>query len=107
LLVCIIYATNAKVYTIWYCGDDGCGFGKEPTLENAQWIINRGDGRPTANVVVLSFVDPLALAKGTTDGNNINGIPRGMTKKVVNFFSSRNITVMLSIGGEVYSSNGR
>ena len=32
------------------------------------WLIDRGDGRPSVNLVVLSFVHPLRLLDGTTDG---------------------------------------
>ena len=63
------------------------------------WLINRGDGRPSANLVVLSFVNPLKLLKQTTDAGNLNGVPRGMTADVVNYFTSKGVRVMLSIGG--------
>jgi len=93
-------AQPAKLYGLWYCGDDGCEWNAEPNLGNAEWIINRGDGKPTFNVVIFAFLDPLVvLQKGT--------VPPGITPKVVQFFQSKGIGVMFSIGGEVYSSNGR
>ena len=66
------------------------------------WLIDRGDGRPSVNLVVLSFVHPLKLLNKTTDAQTLNGVPRGMTPEVVNYFKSRNIRVMLSIGGITY-----
>jgi len=68
------------------------------------WLVDRGDGRPSVNVVVLSFVHPYRLLKKTTDAQTLNGIPRGMTADIVNYFKSRNIRVMLSIGGITYVS---
>src|ERR1700748_2508621 len=56
-----------KIYSAWYCGDDSCLWAKyglfvklcifsnsscsTPT-GNATWLINRGDGNPTFNIVV-------------------------------------------------------
>src|SRR5205085_2142119 len=69
---------------------------------NNHWLIDRGDGRPSVNLVVLSFVNPLRLLNGTTDAQTLNGTPRGMTADVVNYFTSHNVRVMLSIGGITY-----
>jgi len=98
------YAAPSKVYALWYCGTDQCSWSSEPDLANATWITNRGDGKPTANVVILSFVDPVALLQKTTNADLLGGVPRGMTQKVVDFFKSKGITVMLSIGGAEYTS---
>jgi len=68
--------------------------------------VNRGDGKPTANIVVFSFLSPLDLLRNTTNGAFLHGVPRGMTKKVVQFFQSKGILVVFSIGGESFSSNG-
>ena len=57
------------------------------------------------NLVVLSFVNPLKLLNRTTDSGNLNGIPVGMNQAVVNYFKSRNIRVMLSIGGITYTND--
>jgi hypothetical protein len=48
------------------------------------------------NLVVLSFVNPLKMLHATDTGRMI---PRGMTQQVVDYFESRGIRVMLSIGG--------
>jgi len=79
------------------CGDDGCLWAKQPNLANANWIINRGDGNVTYNLVIFAFIDPNTLISGN--------IPAGMTQASVDFFKSKGINVMFSIGGEVYSSN--
>jgi hypothetical protein len=54
------------------------------------------------NVVVLSFVHPLRLLQLTTDAQTLNGVPRGMTQDIVNYFTTRTVRVMLSIGGITY-----
>jgi hypothetical protein len=69
-----------------------------------RWLIDRGDGRPSVNLVVLSFVHPYRLLKKTTDAQTLNGIPRGMTPTIINYFKSRGVRVMLSIGGITYVS---
>jgi hypothetical protein len=48
---------------------------------------------------VLSFVNPLRLLNLTTDGQTLNGVPRGMTSAIVNYFTGHGVRVMLSIGG--------
>jgi len=65
-------------------------------LAESQWIVDRGDGKPTANLVILSFLDPLALVN--------NRDPAGITARVVEFFTSKGITVMASIGGASWTS---
>ena len=57
------------------------------------------------NLIVLSFVNPLKLLNKTTDAGNLNGVPHGMTSEIVNYFKSRNVRVMLSIGGITYTND--
>ncbi len=97
-----------QVYGSWHCGNDYCTWGAERDLTEFDgknhWLIDRGDGRPSVNLVVLSFVHPYRLLHKTTDAQTLNGIPRGMTPAIVNYFKSRGIRVMLSIGGITYVS---
>jgi len=87
-------------FGIWHCGDDGCDWSRKPNLEaSSSWMLDRGDGKPTFTYVIFAFVDPLKLMKNTTDSGTVNGIPRGMTKDAISFFTSKNISVMFSIGG--------
>jgi hypothetical protein len=73
--------------------------------EKNHWLIDRGDGSglPSVNLVVLSFVHPLRLLHKTTDEQTLNGVPRGMTQEVVDYFKNQEIRVMLSIGGITYT----
>ena len=99
-------ATPVSVYGAWHCGNDFCTWTTVRSLtefdQKNHWIIDRGDGRPSVNLVILSFVHPLRLLNKTTDAQTLDGVPRGMTAEVVNYFKSRNVRVMLSIGGITY-----
>ena len=101
-------ATPLQIYGSWHCSNDFCTWGTERDLTEFDnmnhWLVDRGDGRPSVNLVVLSFVHPLRLLRKTTDAQTLNGVPRGMTADIVNYFKSRNIRVMLSIGGITYVS---
>lgn len=41
------------------------------------WIIDRGDGtdKPSVNLVVLSFLEPMKLLDAVTDNAFLNGVP--------------------------------
>src|SRR4051794_11113228 len=99
-------ATPVQVYGAWLCSNDACLWGSGRDMADFDhanhWLIDRGNGRPSVNVVVRSFVQPLKLLNGTTDASTLNGVPRGMTQTVVNYFTSRGVRVMLSIGGITY-----
>jgi hypothetical protein len=99
--------TPIQVYGAWLCSSDYCTWGAPRAIaefdEKNHWLIDRGDGRPSVNLVVLSFVHPYRLLKKTTDAGNLNGIPRGMTADIVNYFKSKGIRVMLSMGGITYT----
>ena len=97
-----------QVYGSWHCGNDYCTWGTERNLTDFdnmnRWLVNRGDGRPSVNLVVLSFVHPYRLLRKTTDAQTLDGVPRGMTSAIVDYFKSRDVRVMLSIGGITYVS---
>ena len=97
-----------SVYGAWHCGDDYCTWASVRDMYDFDlrnhWLIDRGDGSglPSVNLVVLSFVHPLRLLHQTTDGATVSGVPRGMTREVVDYFRQAGIRVMLSIGGITY-----
>lgn len=103
--------TPIQVYGAWHCSNDYCTWGAPRATGPGQdfdlmnhWLIDRGDGKPSVNLVVLSFVHPLKLLNQTTDATTFNGVPRGMTADIVQYFKSRGIRVMLSIGGITYTT---
>jgi hypothetical protein len=99
-------ATPVSVYGAWLCGNDACTWASARNMTDFdaknRWLVNRGDGLPSVNLVVLSFVQPLKLLNRTTDAQTLNGVPRGMDANVVNYFKSRGVRVMLSVGGITY-----
>ncbi|MGW4381527.1 hypothetical protein [Kitasatospora sp. NPDC004531] len=102
-------AAPVQVYGAWHCSNDACTWAKVRDMAEFDaanhWLVDRGDGRPSVNVVVLSFVNPLRLLDGTTDAGNAAGVPVGMNQQVVDYFTARGIRVMLSIGGITYTGD--
>jgi hypothetical protein len=100
--------TPISVYGAWQCSNDACTWGTVRSVtefdSKNHWLIDRGDGVPSVNLVVLSFVQPLKLLNKTTDAQTAQGVPVGMTSGIVNYFTSHHIRVMLSIGGITYAS---
>jgi len=101
-------ATPLSIYGAWHAGNDYCIWGSVRSVaefdSKNHWLIDRGDGSglPSVNIVILSFVHPQKLLNKTTDAQTLNGVPRGMTQDIVDYFKSRGIRVMLSIGGITY-----
>ncbi|KQV03382.1 MULTISPECIES: hypothetical protein [unclassified Kitasatospora] len=96
-----------EVYGAWQCSNDACTWGTVRNMTDFDqanhWLVDRGDGRPSVNLVVLSFVHPLRLLDGTNDAQTVDGVPIGINQAVVDYFTSRGIRVMLSIGGITYT----
>jgi hypothetical protein len=104
--------TQMQIYGAWHCYSDACSWASVPNMTtfdtDNRWMIDRnldGTYHPSVNVVVLSFVDPVKLMNLTNDSTTVNGIPIGMTRAVVNYFQSRGVRVMMSIGGFSYTKN--
>jgi hypothetical protein len=101
--------TQLQVYGLWHCSSDACSWAAAPNMTTFDtqnhWIIDRGNGSPSVNLVVLSFVNPLKLMNLTTDSTDTKGIPNGMTTAVVNYFESKGVRVMMSIGGISYTKD--
>jgi hypothetical protein len=98
--------TQLQVYGAWHCYTDGCSWASAPNMTtfdtDNRWMIDRnmnGTYQPSVNLVVLSFVEPVKLMNLTTDSGDVNGIPIGMNTAVINYFQSRGVRVMMSIGG--------
>src|SRR5438270_4261323 len=113
LVVPASYANaQMQVYGLWHCYSDACSWASVPNMTtfdtDNRWLIDRnldGTYHPSVNVVVLSFVDPVKLMNLTTDSTTTKGIPIGMTTAVINYFQSRGVRVMMSIGGFSYTKN--
>lgn len=108
---------SMSIYGVWHCGNSFCDWSRmrntDPKGEFDRanhWIIDRDpapdvDGLPSVNLVVLSFLKPMDVLQGTTSSTLTNGIPVGMTREVVNYFKSRDVRVLLSMGGVTYTDS--
>lgn len=98
--------TPISIYGAWHCGNDACDWSSVRTVQEFDsknhWLVDRGDGVPSVNLVVLSFVNPLELLSMTNNATTSQGIPIGMTQEIINYFKDKDIRVMLSIGGITY-----
>src|SRR5690349_2274488 len=103
----VAVANNVSIYGAWHCGSEFCSWASVRNMTDFdtknRWLINRGDGTPSVNLVVLSFVQPMKLLNKTNDAGNTLGVPSGMTQAVVDYFKTRGVRVMLSIGGITYT----
>jgi hypothetical protein len=102
-------ATAMQIFGVWHAGNHYAdwalkrftGIGEEFDLAN-RWIIDGGDGTPSVNLVVLSFLHPIeVLTMDLSDPST--GVPPGMSQDVVNYFKDEGIRVMMSIGGITYT----
>lgn len=104
--------TPISVYGAWHCYTDGCSWASVPNMTtfdtDNRWLIDRdmdGTYHPSVNVVVLSFVQPVKLMNLTNDSGDVSGIPIGMNQAIVNYFQSKGVRVMFSIGGVTYTKD--
>ena len=99
-----------QIFGVWHAGDHYADWARpRDTRERGEfdranhWIIDRGDGLPSVNLVVLSFLNPMKVLNWTTDDVTVDGVPIGMSQQVVDYFKSAGIRVMMSIGGGTYT----
>src|SRR6201998_773001 len=104
--------TPIQIYGAWHCYSDACSWASVPNMTTCdtdnRWLIDRNMNdtyEPSVNLVILSFVDSVKLMNLTTDSGDTNGIPVGMNATVINYFQSRGVRVMMSIGGASYRKN--
>src|SRR5258706_2549366 len=102
--------TPVQVFGVWDCGNHYCDWSLVRDMtefdHNNHWLIDRGDGsgKPSVNLVVLAFANPLKMLN-KTDTGLFNSIPVGMNQAVVDYFKTRGIRVMISIGGITYTDD--
>ena len=97
------------VFGVWHAGNEYASWRTPRTIADFDaanhWLIDRGDGsgKPSVNLVVLSFLQPLEVLNLTTEANPAAGVPAGMTQEIVDYFKAAGIRVMMSIGGVTYT----
>ena len=96
--------TPISIFGVWHAGNHYADWALERDMvefeEANHWIIDRGDGVPSVNLVVLSFLHPMEVLTMT---DPVDGVPPGMTMEVVSYFKEAGIRVMMSIGGVTYT----
>jgi hypothetical protein len=99
--------TPMQIYGVWHAGNDYATWGTVRDVagfdQANHWIIDRGNGQPSVNLVVLSFLQPLEVLNRTTNATTLDGVRRGMTQEIVDYFKDAGIRVMMSIGGVTYT----
>ncbi len=100
-------ATPIQIFGVWHAGNHYADWSLprdmgEFDLAN-RWLIDRGDGNPSVNLVVLSFLQPMDVLNLTPDKPPADGVPIGMTQDIVDYFKNAGIRVMMSIGGITYT----
>ena len=100
-------ATQIQIFGVWHAGNHYADWTLQRDMEEFDeanhWLIDRGDGRPSVNLVVLSFLQPMEVLNKTNDATTVDGVPIGMTQDIVDYFNSAGIRVMMSIGGVTYT----
>jgi hypothetical protein len=99
-------ATPIQIFGVWHAGNNYADWALPRELsefdEANHWLIDRGDGRPSVNLVVLSFLHPMQVLD-MNPADPTTGVPVGMTQEIVDYFKDEGIRVMMSIGGVTYT----
>jgi len=95
-----------QIFGVWHAGNNYADWSLKRDMVEFDWanhwIIDRGDGTPSVNLVVLSFLNPLEVLNMDA-ADPTTGVPLGMTREVVDYFKDAGIRVMMSIGGITYT----
>lgn len=98
--------TPIQILGVWHAGNDYATWSTVRDLAEFDaanhWLIDRGDGQPSVNLVVLSFLQPLTVLN-MTPGQPETGVQPGMTQEIVDYFRDAGVRVMMSIGGVTYT----
>lgn len=101
-----VEVTPIQVFGVWHAGNHYADWALPVDMTefdyNNRWIIDRSDGEPSVNLVVLSFLQPLEVLNMSNGPVTVDGVPIGMTQAVVDYFKNAGIRVMMSIGGITY-----
>ena len=95
-------ATPIQIFGVWHAGNHYADWALPRDMvefdQANHWLIDRGDGRPSVNLVVLSFLQPMDVLNQAE-----YGVPIGMTQAIVDYFRDAGVRVMMSIGGVTYT----
>jgi RimJ/RimL family protein N-acetyltransferase len=95
-----------QIFGVWHAGNHYADWAlprELPEFDEAnRWIIAGNYGKPSVNLVVLSFLQPMQVLEMDPE-DPTTGVPIGMTQEVVDYFKNEGIRVMMSIGGVTYT----
>lgn len=95
-----------QIFGVWHAGDHYADWALKREYDEFdhanRWLIDRGNGLPSVNLVVLSFLHPMQVL-AMVSGSPATGVPFGMEQWVVDYFKDEGIRVMMSIGGVTYT----
>ena len=98
--------TPIQIFGVWHAGNHYADWALPRDMvefdDANHWLIDRGDGRPSVNLVVLSFLHPVQVLE-MNPADPASGVPVGMTQEIVDYFRNAGIRVMMSIGGVTYT----
>jgi hypothetical protein len=98
--------TPIQIFGVWHAGNHYADWSEVRGVaefdQANHWLIDRGDGRPSVNLVVLSFLHPMQVLE-MDSADVTTGVPAGMTREIVDYFKDAGIRVMMSIGGVTYT----
>jgi hypothetical protein len=98
--------TPIQIFGVWHAGNHYADWALPRNMadfdRDNRWIIDGGNGKPSVNLVVLSFLHPMQVLR-MNPANVATGLPAGMTQEVVDYFKAKDIRVMMSIGGVTYT----
>ncbi|EFA79879.1 hypothetical protein PPL_06699 [Heterostelium album PN500] len=106
LLLCILSfasvsnsttADLTKIYGIWHCGLDYCLWHQEVPISEFDWIVDRGDGKPSFNLLVFAFLNPVKVLQ-----EGLDAVPKAINHSTVQYLQSKGISVQFSIGGATW-----
>ena len=99
-------STPIQIFGVWHAGNHYADWALPREMaefdDANHWLIDRGDGRPSVNLVILSFLHPMQVL-GMDSADPTTGVPVGMTREIVDYFKDEDIRVMMSIGGVTYT----
>jgi hypothetical protein len=104
----VVAAAPLQIYGVWHAGNHYADWAMPrefPEFDAANgWLVRGGpEGGPAVNLVVLSFLQPMKVLDRVSDDVTVAGVPVGMSKEVVKYFTDAGIRVMMSIGGVTYT----
>ena len=87
--------TPIQVYGVWHAGSDYCTWATARDItefdQKNHWLIDRGNGQPSVNLVILSFVNPLKLLNKTPNNEILQQLLHSSSSLLCHFLGSYSV----------------